>query len=411
MMKSLFSLTEQLLKAISEPTSDLQSILDIGYEHLENPLLVSGKSWKVLAITNEVIEDDEEWMSFINDGVLHSDSVYLNVRNRLTEKIELSAAPFRWQNQVMRYPRMFCRIPVGGKTAATLSVVEYNRSFKNDDYEAVKYIALAIAAQLQKSSDFQYSRGLFQEEFIIELLNGENKNSALLREREKLLNLGFHKYMVVATLDISDFDSGVASVSYIRENVERILNCTAVILDERICGILSCQYPDDSIMEYAEKLQKFCRPFHIKCGFSRSFTRLEDAHIHYKNALFATSCGKLFHPDKVVFHYPDYAVYRSAALSYSKQETGKNPFVRDLEEYDKATGSSLSHTLKLYLYNGYSAPLAADALSVHRNTVLYHLRRIEDILNVDLSDARLRFELTEAYALQDYVKAKIESGG
>ena len=56
-------------------------------------------------------------------------------------------------------------------------------------------------------------------------------------------------------------------------------------------------------------------------------------------------------------------------------------------------GGVLMHTLSAYLATNGSPTDAAERLHLHRNTVLYRLGRIEELLQVDLRDAEVRLAL------------------
>ena len=64
-----------------------------------------------------------------------------------------------------------------------------------------------------------------------------------------------------------------------------------------------------------------------------------------------------------------------------------------LAAYDERHATSLVETLWTYLSCACSATAAAEALFVHRSTLLYRLDRIAEIGNVDLSDPDTRFHL------------------
>ena len=64
-----------------------------------------------------------------------------------------------------------------------------------------------------------------------------------------------------------------------------------------------------------------------------------------------------------------------------------------LAAYDEQHSANLVETLRTYLLCSCSATAAAEALFVHRSTLLYRLERIADIGGVDLSDPDVRFHL------------------
>lgn len=70
-----------------------------------------------------------------------------------------------------------------------------------------------------------------------------------------------------------------------------------------------------------------------------------------------------------------------------------HPALRILESYDEKNGSGLLMTLGVYLKNGESIKETADALYLHRNSVVYRLNKIEEIGRISLQDPEVRFGL------------------
>ncbi len=73
-----------------------------------------------------------------------------------------------------------------------------------------------------------------------------------------------------------------------------------------------------------------------------------------------------------------------------------NPFfvkIEALVEHDLRSNGDLVHTLEAYLDYGGALAEAAAAINVHRNTLLYRLGRIEEIIEVDLKEVWQRLNL------------------
>jgi len=83
-----------------------------------------------------------------------------------------------------------------------------------------------------------------------------------------------------------------------------------------------------------------------------------------------------------------------------------NPFlaiVETLAEHDQRTKGDLVRTLEAYLDSGGALAEAAGLLTVHRNTLLYRISRIEEIAAVDLRNVEQRLNLhvaLKAYRLR-----------
>lgn len=64
-----------------------------------------------------------------------------------------------------------------------------------------------------------------------------------------------------------------------------------------------------------------------------------------------------------------------------------NDKLRKIEEYDHANGTYLQDTLIEYYMNGFNVGKTANALYIHRNSLQYRLKKIEEIIGTTLDDA------------------------
>lgn len=67
-----------------------------------------------------------------------------------------------------------------------------------------------------------------------------------------------------------------------------------------------------------------------------------------------------------------------------------------LRDYDRVHRSHLVRTLDAYFASGGSLSTTARQLQTHRNTVLYRLRRVEELLHANLRDPQVALELQVA---------------
>jgi sugar diacid utilization regulator len=74
-----------------------------------------------------------------------------------------------------------------------------------------------------------------------------------------------------------------------------------------------------------------------------------------------------------------------------------------LIEHDRRHGTDLLTTLRVFLDEGRVQRRAAERLIVHVNTIVYRLKRIEELLGVDLDDAGVIFDAMLALRVMDVV--------
>lgn len=74
-----------------------------------------------------------------------------------------------------------------------------------------------------------------------------------------------------------------------------------------------------------------------------------------------------------------------------RQDGSENVAIRNLKEYDQTHNTELLATLEIYLDEGESMQKTAARLHIHPNTLAYRLKRMIEIMEVDLSVPSQKF--------------------
>ncbi|RYL99040.1 PucR family transcriptional regulator [Sporolactobacillus sp. THM7-7] len=112
------------------------------------------------------------------------------------------------------------------------------------------------------------------------------------------------------------------------------------------------------------------------------------------------------HPDDRVFEYKDIGAYKLLLEVQNRSVIEK--FHRDylgvLYHYDQLHHTDLVHFLRVFLEeDGHTAAIARKEF-IHRNTVLYKIKKIESILGMDLCRPFIKTNLALAFMIEDVIK-------
>lgn len=127
----------------------------------------------------------------------------------------------------------------------------------------------------------------------------------------------------------------------------------------------------------------------------------------------AIRLGRAMDPDKRIYYYEDYSMYHMIELAAesSRQQMGTRNLVHlcnnemiALVLYDKKKGTSLVEVLYAYLSHERNTTETAKALFIHRNTMLYKIHQIEEIIGESLDDPMLRERLMFSYHTLSYMR-------
>lgn len=117
----------------------------------------------------------------------------------------------------------------------------------------------------------------------------------------------------------------------------------------------------------------------------------------YEQALTAVRLGTKIYPNQLIHHYLDIGVFQffPAMLNKGYMDDFVRRTLGRLEEYDQQHGTDLMLTLAQILKTE-NVNEVAKLLFVHRQTVVFRKKRIENILNISLDDFETRLALIMA---------------
>jgi hypothetical protein len=143
----------------------------------------------------------------------------------------------------------------------------------------------------------------------------------------------------------------------------------------------------------------------LSIGVGSVFSSLRQFKESASNAKYALHMLRLRNQKDDVRMYEDLGIYR-LLFRCRNNETLINLYnhvLGDLVRYDLQYKSNLTNTLEYFLDCGCNIGLTAERLYVHRNTLKYRIKKIQDILLIDFSDVNRVFTLQMAYKIKKYL--------
>lgn len=146
----------------------------------------------------------------------------------------------------------------------------------------------------------------------------------------------------------------------------------------------------------------------LQLGVSTPFDSFSDLPFFRNQAHDAIHLGEASQPEGQVFMFHDHmleaVVQRCTAGTVP--ETLYPPELSRLLRYDRANGTDLTETLAAYLANDASTKKTAEALYMHRNTLLGRLKKVEEVSRMDLESGKARLLMSIALALREAAEAR-----
>lgn len=140
----------------------------------------------------------------------------------------------------------------------------------------------------------------------------------------------------------------------------------------------------------------------IRCGIGTCVHSICDIKSSFRNARAALSYAKFKNISNISF---DELGFYKMLFSSDEQErlADYTTCLEPIISYDRKHNSDLVKTLAVYMKSGRSIQRVASELSCHRNTINYRIRRIEDLLYLDINDYENAFTLELAFRVLEYL--------
>ena len=386
----------RLARAALEP--DYKALAVCAWEMGGKPVILMDGSLRILALApDEDYPDDAEWTHMRKYGFASLEGL-----RSLRESGDFSALlhheePQLYDSDAFSNPTIVSSILQGGVCAARVCMTGLFGPLTPLDLKIVGLLAAQMERKIRADAAMQESIGSSPAYSVLyDLLLGKKLDDRLIADRlGGVLGWESGAYCVLA---VPAAATDAISFKYYAGLLEHQLDCMCVHCEGELAAVL--HLPDAAAFPALEAaLREFLTENGLAGGLSYLFedvTQLREHSEQAKTALLYGSGG----PGLCAF--ADCAM-RHMMDSFPQEELRMlvHPALPQLREHDAETGSELYDTLRAYLENERSLVKTAAALFIHRNTLLYRLEKLRQLVELDLEDPELRLHLEISFRLME----------
>ncbi|WP_169907503.1 helix-turn-helix domain-containing protein [Priestia abyssalis] len=294
------------------------------------------------------------------------------------------------------------------------------------DISALEHACTVISLELVKEQAIFDTQQRLKGELVTKLFSGQMDETII--QKAKNLNFDPTRNYIALIINFDNIsnkpknleDSMMRNIIQMSNQVffEKHLQGIAVRNDNQIVVLLSfhSKVSSSTIISRTKELAKwFQQEIDVKndkTDVAIGIGRVKKGLLHVHRSLQeAAQCLKFiqnYHFDNKVISYTDLGVQRFI-LQNSEEEL--IDFIHEvlgpLIEYEQLRKGELLTTLFVYLEQNQNAKKTSDALHVHTNTLNYRLKRIEEILLINLTDSKQLFNIHLAISIYQYIKNKV----
>lgn len=303
----------------------------------------------------------------------------------------------------MTMARILAPIVVARRIYGYVWIIAGERDLEPLDFHAIEHAATVAALILFRNQTASQAEERMEQHVLSRLLAEDLRPDSALREQLARFHLRLEAPHVVVVMDIGDAD--LRTVELAARNAARHENLPCVVGERsgHVVALLESarrEQVDHFCAFLLESLGAFDAP--VRLGVSALREAAGSLDREYERALEALALLPALGDDRRVATFEELGLLHWLH-ALPPQMLAENAFsgrlVR-LVEHDRTHDGQLTQTLEVFLECEGNGVRAAERLYIHRHTLKYRLRRIEEICDVDLSDSLTKLNLRAALLLR-----------
>lgn len=371
----------------------LQKLIDDCYLVLDIPFLIYDSTFTIRAFSPFFPEDsvNGEWKRIIREKRMPPE-VILKFRSQFY-RARQSHEPSVFDPPIFEYRLICTNLFHLQKYLGSITLFEFRHIITTGRIQLASHLGILIERWIARNPerrDFLPEASVFQE-----LLEGIIPSKEEVNRRLELLSWKESDQKLI--LCVSNRTRACSTDDLLYTIIEqRFFSCYTVLYKSSIVVIANLALIDKQAL--FDKLIEWTELEGYRTGISYPFTNIMDILKHYRQAEVALRYGSK--RDGSINTCENYAYSYACHILREHLRTDINhPALLTLREHDAKHHSDLYNTLLEYLRQERNLVLTAEALSIHRNSLVYRVKKIEQMIQVDLNNPEIRCYLLLCYRL------------
>lgn len=385
--------------------ADMDELADVIGDLLQNPITVEDADHKLIAYSSHGDSTDQaRWSTIMGRRVpekvltrLWKDGVFQELLTQ-DDPVHIPA-----KDEVGLGKRVAIAIRRGNDVLGYIWAQEVNRPITRDDDEILRQAAKAAVSRLIQRQGKRKAEEQRRKEFLWELLLGNHHSEAIIRQKAESLQMHLPPSYLICIIEAA----GLRLDQYLypllmRDKLFWVVDGSQIIL---LIGLTEPKKEKSNVLirkveqflsDSLGKLETHVSVGQVIAGYGRGYKSYTEIVKSYQEALHAVKIKKLFPREIAGIHgYHELGIYRYLlkCKQWDEEQGYENERLEVLKQYDRDNQTAMQETLETFLDAAGKVNVTAQRLHIHINTLSYRLRRIEEIMQVDLENMNQRTSL------------------
>lgn len=396
--------TSELYKLIVSGAS-IKSFVDVAARVLGNPVLVADCDMNCLGMSSDEV-DDETWQ-FMGGRHMpaNSDLADKILQENIEEKLRHSSRPVLNKMSSSPYRFLDTKITWKGSVYGILHVLEYNHEFRSEDRDIVGEVSRALALPMAEYG-VNGAKSLSPGELALRYLLQESTFASSMTDGPVFTLEGQRKYIAIVAANAESLDWSRSLTTAVGTLSNCFVLCQGTVFEDKVVLLAQIPIKGGKLLHDWDLFEKMLARQRLTAAASNPFDDFHDLRCFYDQACNALQIGSRFSKSVHLFHYEDIGFYEllKSAEGYILHAPMYPP-LQYLLEYDKENNTQYFRDLFIFLQNGGNVQATSRTLSLHKNTVNYRIKKIEEITGENLRNFRSLFRLHISVKIMYYREA------
>ena len=308
-----------------------------------------------------------------------------------------SKIPVILENEFYPYRSLTHNIFLNGLYAGRLYVDEINRKFSERDRALITVLADAVLNVMLHNGYLYIGRPQEMDDMLTKMLSHKLVAEGVIESVLGQLDWNVHDEYFCLTVEPTDVDLKGKTLAFtaVRLSAAMSSQCYAQF-DGKLVYILNLTARNSTMDDLLSKIKPILRDSLMKAGISTTFFDFKNLYYYYRQTCIALQFGKQKEPTHWYHIFDDYILdyFLKSSTKGMSPDALCPEGLRLLRIYDAREGTDYMESLRTYLELGMNIAECSRKLFVHRNTFLYRLQRIREIMDLDLDDPNIRLMLS-----------------
>ncbi|MBO5999827.1 MAG: helix-turn-helix domain-containing protein [Lachnospiraceae bacterium] len=384
----------------------LQAFVEMSARILWNPLFVVDASCECIAKASPAPPSDPACAKLLDPGPLSSEfTAYLRkLTFRPSAGGDTGTVPTEHDCGMLHCRLLIYPISIHNMEIGFLIMPGTLTPIRSGDPKYFTLLADLIAQELQKDEIFQSFSGTGGY-FLAGLLEETAPTRELIDHRMSFISFQPLDSFAIVVLDTPGRAMNRTDIRAVEWKLQRAFpDALHTSYNGQIILLLTFYGRDPGRPLPEEELEAVLKNSDILAGVSDCFTDLTLIRRYYGQAGAAVSLGGRYRSqagENRIFQYRDCVFREMLELCSERMDPEEfcDPRLSVLAEHDRQFGTDYMATLDAYLNHLCSPQKAANALFIHKNTLLYRMSHILELTGLDLTDSNTRFMLMLSFRI------------